>query len=101
MLPSGWIGGAPAIATSGSSNGSSTSYTTSMASSARRHVSGWSAATAATGWPTKRTWSLANTGWSALISPYVGRPGTSSAVSTVETPGIASALDTSIDTMRA
>ena len=31
---------------------SSTSYSTTIAASARRHVSGWSAATAATGSPT-------------------------------------------------
>ena len=43
-LPSGWIGGCvPSIAASGSVSGSSTSYSTTIAASARRHVSGWSA----------------------------------------------------------
>jgi hypothetical protein len=51
-LPLGWIGWCvPAMASSGSTSGASTSYSTTMAASARRHVSGWSAATAATGSP--------------------------------------------------
>ena len=69
-LPSGWMGATmPAMAASGSVSGASSSYSTTMASRARRHVSGWSAATAATGSPTKRTTSVANTGWSWLMRP--------------------------------
>ena len=41
----------PRSARSGSVSGSSTSYSTTIASHARRAVSGWSAATAATAWP--------------------------------------------------
>jgi hypothetical protein len=51
-----WITGAPgAIACSGSSSAGRTSYSTSMASQARRATSGSSAATTATRSPTKRT----------------------------------------------
>ena len=57
--------------------------------------------TAATGSPTKRTTSRANTGWSAEMRPYVAAPGTSSAVTTHATPAMASAGPTSMDAMRA
>jgi hypothetical protein len=45
------LGRAGAIARSASVSGSSTSYSTTIASAARRAVSGWSAATIATGSP--------------------------------------------------
>jgi hypothetical protein len=49
----GWIGGwLPSIARSGSVRAGSSSYSTTIAASARRQVSGWSAATAAIGSPT-------------------------------------------------
>ena len=51
-LPSSWRrGSSVSIATSMSTSGSSSSYSTSISSAARRAVSGWSAATIATGWP--------------------------------------------------
>ena len=72
-----------------------------IAERARRAVSGWSAATAATGSPMYRTTSLAKTGWSWLIRPYVAFPGTSLAVMTAWTPAMRSAPETSMDRIRA
>jgi hypothetical protein len=57
------------MARSASVSGSRTSYSTPIASAARRAVSGWSAATIATGSPWKRTWFIASTGWSATSIP--------------------------------
>jgi hypothetical protein len=45
--------------------------------------------------------SFANTGWSLLMRPYVGLPGTSSAVITHWTPERARAADVSIETILA
>ena len=49
-LPSGWMGAA-VIANSGSVTAGRGSYAATIASSASWHVSGWSAATTATGSP--------------------------------------------------
>jgi hypothetical protein len=48
-----------------------------------------------------RTTSRANTGWSGDINPYVDAPGTSSAVSTEDTPAMASAGPMSTERTRA
>src|SRR5919204_215037 len=72
-----------------------------MAAQARWAISGWSAATAAIGSPWKRMTSLANTGWSWCSRPYVGLPGTSSAVTTALTPCIRRAGSMSTERMRA
>ena len=62
--------GAPgAIAASGSVTGSSTSYATAIASAARRAVSGWSAATIATGSPLKRTSGCGEHGLVGVLEP--------------------------------
>ena len=86
---------------SGSVRGGNISYVISIAASARRHVSGWSAATAAIGSPMYRTTSKANTGWSSLMSPYVNCPGTSEAVMMASTPVTFHAFDKSMETIRA
>ena len=72
-----------------------------MTAAARRAVSGWFAATIATGSPMYRTRSTASTGWSANNKPYVLRPGTSAWVRTAATPGTASAALMSMWRIRA
>ena len=88
-------------ACSASVTGSSTSKSTAIRSAAWRAVSGWSAATIASGSPLKRTSLHASTGWSACSSPYVLRPGTSACVSTACTPGSAAAALVSSERIRA
>src|SRR5438477_8228496 len=103
-LSSRMIGAPGARAIFGLTIGGSGSYSTTIASQASLAMYGSSAITQATSWPWKRTLSVASTAWvsydrvgiqarlrAAIISP----------VSTRWTPGIAQALLTSIEVIRA
>jgi hypothetical protein len=100
-VPASATGGAPGcIDCSGSTAAGSTSYSTSMRSSASSAMARESAATAATGWPTKTTRSMASTAW-ARVGAWRLSCGTSAAVSTARTPGSARARLASSRTIRA
>src|SRR5262245_35817288 len=71
-----------------------------MRSQASSAMASSSAATAATGWPTKTTRSMASTAW-ARVGAFFFSPGMSAAVTTARTPGRAFALLVSIFLIRA
>src|SRR5213593_2348557 len=100
-VPASATGGAPGFMDwSGSTAAGSTSYRTSMRSSASSAIASSSAVTAATGCPTKTTRSMASTAW-ARVGALRFSWGMSAAVMTARTPGSARARLVSILTMRA
>ena len=100
-VPASATGGAPGcIDSKGSIATGSTSYVTSIRSSASSAIASSSAATAATGWPEKTARSMASTAC-ARVGALRLSSGMSAAVSTARTPGSARARLVSMRRMRA
>jgi hypothetical protein len=88
------------MAATGSIAAGSTSYSTSIRSSASSAIASSSAATAATGWPAKTARSIASTAW-VRVGGLCFSSGMSAAVSTARTPGSARARLASMRRIRA